>query len=113
MNKLVVMAISIQMLLWSVNSFAGGWYYDARVQYLYSGKIGGRNAVKLVGLSPNPDGCPNTYDLVVDDANPRFKEIWSLLLSSYLTDKPVSVYLSGCGSTYNFPAITDVIFGAP
>lgn len=98
-------------LAWPASSFAGDWFFDQKIQYLYAGEAGARFAVRLVGVTPNPASCPVSYDLVIDPNNTKFKAMWTMLLAGYLADKHVSVFLNGCDVVLRQPVIADVMLG--
>ena len=97
--------------IWASPSVAGTWYSNQTIQYLYAGEAGNRHAVRVVGTQPNPNSCAQSYDLMIQLTNKRIKEMWAMLLSAYMADKPVGIYLSGCDPTENLPVITDIKLG--
>ncbi len=113
MNKLLKRASIIATLLFPLNAHSSGWVNNANIQYLYAGTAGNRYAVKLVDINPNPGNmCAESYDLSMEETNPKLKEMWALLLSAYMANKPVNLYLKGCGGHLNSPLVTDVSIGS-
>ena len=112
MNILLKIMFVLTVFVWYSSSQASGWVYNQEIQYLYAGQSGGRYSIKVKGNQPNPDSCGASFDLVIAN-NEKFKEMWSLLLTAYTTNKPVGIYLNGCsGAPYNIPVITDVLLGS-
>ncbi|MCP4986927.1 MAG: hypothetical protein GY928_13010 [Colwellia sp.] len=102
--------LKVFILLCSIIPFEvySQWYDMKIIEYVYSGSVGGRTAISLVGGNPNPGSCTNTFDLFLDSSNPQFPWMWSIILTSYTKDIPISVNIQGCGSSYNLPIVTDV-----
>lgn len=44
----------------------------------------------------DPGGCGRSDHYIRDDQYPYFREIYSLLLATHLSDQPVSLTLEGC-----------------
>ncbi len=109
--RIYFVLLSWIVMAWPAPSFAGTWLWDQRIQYLYAGEAGARYAVRLVGTTPNPGSCGASFDLAIDPNNTKLKAMWAMLLSAYLADKPVSIFLSGCEAVNNLPVITDVTLG--
>ena len=109
--RIYFVLLSCIVIAWSAPSFAGQWITNQKIQYLYAGDAGGRYAVKLVGINPNPANCGASFDLAMDINSLKLKAMWAMLLTAYVTDKPISVYLNGCEGINNLPVITDISFG--
>ena len=109
--RIYFVLLSCIVVAWSAPSFADTWLWDQKIQYLYAGDVGSRFAVRLVGTTPNPDACGASFDLVVDPNSTRLNTMRAMLLSAYLADKHVSIYLSGCDGINNLPLIRDITLG--
>lgn len=44
----------------------------------------------------DPGGCGRSDHYILDDQHPYFREIYSLLLATHLSDQPVSLTIEGC-----------------
>lgn len=104
MKKYAYAALTI-CLLPSIAS--AGWLRDKQIEYVYSGDVGQRTAIKFVGETPS-SACAVNGDYVFDESSPKFPWLWTLVIASFSKGNPIDVYVEGCGS-YNSPLIKDVI----
>ena len=86
------------------------WYFGVTINYIYAGQIGARTAVSF-NAAIDAGTCTAYYnEMVLDPANPYYKNMMTLLTAAYLTGRPVSVFASGAcaSSSPTLPLMTDV-----
>jgi hypothetical protein len=111
MKKIIFLVIP--MALASLNSHADGYFLNnTKIEYL---TITQSDAYfRGVGnTGDNPDKCFNTSSdklAILPADHPRFKEVYSMLLSAQSAKRNVKVYVSGCQSRWGeyFPKVVTV-----
>ena len=82
------------------------WYESTTIDYLYVGQVGNRISIKI--STPLTLGSCTQQELVLDQSNPYFDQIFALLTSVRIARNEVSVYTDGtCASTGGL-SLTDV-----
>ena len=84
----------------------------ATVVHMYVGTAGYRNGVKITPFPANNFGCATNYgEFVIDDANPKLKQMWSQLTLAQALGLRVNVYPIGCsgGGTAGLPLVSDIV----
>lgn len=106
-NQGLNIAFTAIMSLYSAKCFSG-WEGPAQIEYLYSGSVGGRTAIGLVGENPNPANCAKGSDLIFDTTSPEFPWMWSIIMTAYSKDLPIHIFINSCDTVRNQPLVKDV-----
>lgn len=109
LRRKVVSAAAVLASLFA-GSVSADWYNGTTIEYLYSGSAGNRTAISLVGGNPNADPviCQSVDNLVLETGHADFKYLWSIVLSAYLQERAIDVYIKGCDPLLGYPIVTDV-----
>lgn len=82
------------------------------VVHMYAGSVGYRHAAKITPFPRNNFGWSTNFGkFVIDEAIPKFKQIWSHLTPALALGPRVDIYASGCsgGGTSGLPLVTDIV----
>jgi len=77
------------------NANAKGYLGNGEIsvmQNAYGGWI-----LSVNGDNNNPDGCSKT-NVILENTHDQYKELYSMLLSSYVANKKININVNGCHS---------------
>lgn len=57
-------------------------------------------AIRPIEPFDNPTGCAQSYIAIIPMSNPQYKQIQAAVIHAMAANKPVSVYASGCFTSW-------------
>jgi hypothetical protein len=107
--KKLILAILGLFLFMSGSAHAGasgGWYNGVTIKYVYAGSIGNRIAI-TVSPPINVGTCPVQGELALDQNNPYFFAMYTIIMTAKVKALPVNVYTDGTCSAWGV-VLTDI-----
>ncbi|MFA0813115.1 hypothetical protein [Microbulbifer epialgicus] len=99
LNKLKFRSILavLPFLLGASDLYAAQWISNVEILKIFV-QPNARMYLKVSGSVPDLNCAGNEEGMLEFDTDaPHFKEQYSLILSAYMANKPVSIYVNGCG----------------
>ncbi|MCG7561493.1 hypothetical protein [Pseudoalteromonas sp. McH1-42] len=98
---------TVLMAFSSFGSVAGEWNQAGKITKVYPKPT--RNGIYFTHENMVSGGCTRGTNLFLSADESLFKETYTLLLSAYVTGKPIKIYVDGCQATHEYPLIKEVI----
>ena len=106
--KKQILVLWVVSIVWSSTTL-GQWSDEGKILSIYPSSSHGGVLVQHERM-PNPDGCPNSTQYVLDKNHMFFTEIFSLLMSAQARGSNMNLHVDGCGGFNNvYPVITFVV----
>lgn len=86
---------------------AGGMTGWGKISLLYVN--GSWTDVAIQSVTDNPDGCPSAAYYALVPSDPNYSALHATLMAAQVSGKDVSLYVSGCATSNNYPHILSVV----
>jgi len=93
MRPLIALVLLSLMWLSEAKAQAPGGWYTTTIRFVYAGQQGGR--ISVAANDALFAACGNTREFVIDPANPYLKQMLMMIMTAYVTGKPINLHTTG------------------